>query len=121
VPSVDVDAAEVEVDALAGPNGLDELEYENGYEPAGFDNDDDDLDAMGQLPPLPDASTYLDEDEAATQPTQPTQHASAGARAAAVSYEELCRRHVEACLEASSSYQVRDLPRSPITSPCACI
>lgn len=110
VPSTDVDAAEVEVDALVASSsevgggggdggGLHEFEYmEDG--PAGFDNDDDDV---GQLPPLMAESAFLDADEAGTQPTQYA-GAGSGARAAVLSYEELCRRHVEACLEASSSY-----------------
>ena len=114
LPSADVDAAEVEADALVQPAGggaagggaadamladglLAPVEDAYADDDWGnvFDNDDDDIepDPMADIEPLG---------------TQGTQGAFGGGgrlgKSQTATYEDMCRAHVESCLEASASY-----------------
>lgn len=119
LPSADVDAAEVEADAMMPPPGEGdgyaanpsargdggdggefgedeaygrlEMSYDDDSGAFGFDDDDDDGDGGG-------STCVAAASEAALS------RGGVGSLAHS-SYEEMCRHHVEACLEASACYQ----------------
>ena len=117
VPSADADAAEIEagdivreadVPAAAAAEVAAEVDYEDG--PIGFDNDDDggfggvfEAAEMGEAADASADGSQLGGSTAPFAGFGSEGGGAAGAEAGSSTYEDLCRAHVESCLEASSS------------------